>query len=251
MEKIMDVSFNRFRNAEHFQFMTDLRNQIVAATPATLNLEEVFPRFEAAYNALDSALRVDAGSVKTEQLVAADFRRDNTWSALNTAVKAMLLSPVQEQVDAAKAVERVFDLYGNVRKLSYNEETALVANLVADLEKPENAAHCATMGITPWVAALKTQNSDFQTLLNERNKEYANKESGDVKAARVVIDPVYYEIVTRLNALVTLGMASDEAKELIKELNQKIKYYESTIDSRSGGSNDEEEEEEPPAPEEN
>jgi SMC interacting uncharacterized protein involved in chromosome segregation len=162
----------------------------------------------------------------------------------------MLLSPVQEQVEAAKAIQRVFDLYGNVRKLSYNEETALLTNLITDLEKPENAAHCATLGITSWISALKAQNDGFQALLNERNREYANKDSGNVKEARLLTDPIYHEIVTRLNAMVTLGMASDEAKELIKELNQKIKYYESTVDSRSGGSDDEEEEE-PAAPEEN
>lgn len=241
MLKVFKVFLRKLRNGEYFQFMTDVKNLVTTATPAALNLDEVFVRFDTAYSSLDSVLRVDTGSVKTEQLVEADGGRDNTWSAVNMRTKATLLSPISKEAESAKIVKRVLDLYGNVRQLSYNEETALITNLVDDLEKAENAAHCATMGITRWVTALKTQNIDFQTLLNERNTEYANKESGDVKAARAVIDPIYDEIVTRTNAMVTLGMAGDEAAEFIKELNQKIKYYESTINLRGSKKDDEEE----------
>lgn len=247
MEQIANVSINRFRNGEHFQFITDVKDGIDKATPAVLNLETIYPKLEAAYQQLDKVLRVDTGSVKTEQLAEADTRRDNTWSALNLRVKANLLSPIQKEVDAARLIKRVIDLYGNVSRLSYNEETGLITNLVDDLEKEENTAHCATLGITRWIAALKEQNEAFQSLLNERNKEYANKESGDVRAARALVDPVYNEIVTRLNALVTLNMAGTEIQDFIKELNQKIKYYESTIATRSGKKSTEEEDQ-PVAP---
>lgn len=248
MEQITNVTLSKFRNGEHFQFMTDVKDGITTATPAALNLDAVFARFDTAYSALDSMLRVDAGSVKTEQLVVADGGRDDTWGALNLRIKATLLSPIEKEVEAAKRLKRVFDLYGNVRQLSYNEETGLITNLVDDLGKPDNDADCSTIKITQWVAALKERNEAFQTLLNERNKEYANKESGDVKAARIVIDPIYDEIVSRLNAMVTLDMASAEAQEFIKELNQKIKYYETTIASRAGVK-DNEEENEPPVTE--
>ena len=249
MELITNVTLSKFRNGEHFQFMTDVKDGITAATPAALNLDTVYPRFETAYTALDNVLRVDAGSVKTEQLVIADGGRDDTWSALNLRIRATLLSPIEKEVEAAKRLKRVFDLYGNVRQLSYNEETGLLTNLVDDLAKPDNDADCTTLKITQWVSALKERNEAFQTLLNERNTEYANKESGDVKAARIVIDPIYDEVVSRLNAMVTLDMASAEAQTFIKELNQKIKYYESTLAARAGR-NDSEEEEIPPITEE-
>jgi hypothetical protein len=58
--------------------MTDVKDGITAATPAALNLDTVYPRFETAYTALDNVLRVDAGSIKTEQLVIADGGRDDT-----------------------------------------------------------------------------------------------------------------------------------------------------------------------------
>lgn len=40
--------------------------------------------------------------------------------------------------------------------------------------------------------------------------------------------------------MATLGMASAEAQEFVKELNQKIKYYETTIAGRAGRNDNEE-----------
>ena len=80
--------------------------------------------------------------------------------------------------------------------MSYNEESAAISNLVDDLEAPANAPHCATTNIAGWVTLLKEQNNSFQTLLNDRNSEYANKNSGDVRAARLIIDPVYEKMTS-------------------------------------------------------
>lgn len=249
MLKILKVLLSKFRNGEHFQFMTDVKEMIVGATPAALNVEDEFTAFNAGYVKLDTELRVDQGSVLTEKLQAQDALRDSTWSALNERIKATLLCPVAEEVEAAKSLKRVFDLYGNIRYMSYNEETAAASNLTDDLESAENAPHCATIGITHWVTGLKTENSDFTNLLNQRNTEYANKNSGNVKEARLLIDPLYEEIVNRVNAMVTLKMTTPEIEKFIKQLNQKIKYYENTLATRAGRK-DSGEEDVPPIPDE-
>ena len=70
------------------------------------------------------------GSIKTEQINQLDLLRDKTWSALTGKVRVALLSPVAEEVESAKVLKRVFDLYGNVRKMSFNEETAALSNLI-------------------------------------------------------------------------------------------------------------------------
>ncbi len=248
MEQINSIYLSRLRNNEHFQFMTDVRNSIREVTPAALNLEPVFPKFNNALSRLNTAVLVDAGSVKTEKLSEFDSLRDATWSAIGGRIRATLLSPVEEEVESAKVLKRVYDLYGNIRNMSYNEETAALTNMVEDLEKPENAAHCETIGITGWVAALKRQNNDFQALLDARNAELAGKDSGDVKAARAEIDPVYREITDRINAMVTLEMTTPEMESFIRELNQRIKYYEDTLSMRAGRNAAEEEEELPASP---
>jgi uncharacterized coiled-coil DUF342 family protein len=234
MEKITKLVLSQLRNNEHFQFMTDVKNAMETATPASLNMETVFPEFISTYNDLNSALLVDQGSVKTEQLSALDELRDRTWSALGERIRATLICPVEAEAESAKALKRVFDLYGSIREMSYNEETAALTNLIEDLVKPKNAEHCNVLGMLHWVDALKQQNNDFQSLLDARNTELANKESGDVKAARDGIDPVYERIVERANALAELEMASTELQAFIRELNQRIKYYKETLVVRSG-----------------
>jgi len=242
MEFIQAIYLLRMRNNEHYQFMSDVANAINKATPTALQLDSVFPDFLAEIARLNNTLLIAQGSVKTELITVKDVTRDRTWSALNERVKASLLSPIEAEVASAKDVKRVFDLYGNVRNLSYNEESAAISNLIDDLEKTENAAHCATIGITTWVAALKQQNLDFQEMLDSRNVELANKDSGDVKAIRDAIDPIYQNMVKRINAQVTLEMATAVTDSFIREMNQRIKYYNETITARTGRNNTEEEE---------
>lgn len=234
MLKIIKVLFSKFRNGEFFQFMTDVKEMVIDATPAALNMKEEFAVFDAAYVKLDEELRVDQGSVLTEKLQNSDALRDNYWSALNERIKATLLCPFPEEVEAAKGLKRVFDLYGNIRYLSYNEQTAASSNLTDDLDKAKNAAYCATIGITHWVTELKTENVEFQNLLNQRNTEYANKNSGNVKEVRLAIEPLYEEIIDRINAMVTLKLVTPDIETFVKELNQKIKYYENTLALRAG-----------------
>jgi hypothetical protein len=236
MEQINSIHLYSLRNNEHFQFMTDVKKMIDTATPAVLHLETVYPRFTGAFDALNATLLVDRGSVKTETLSEFDTSRDCTWSGIKGRLRATLLCPFEEEVASAKALLRIFDLYGNIREMSYNEETAALTNLIEDLENRENATHCNTVGITGWVDALKQQNIAFQALLDERNEELAGKESGDVKTARAAIDPEYETMVQRMNAAVTLDMATPEIEKFIRELNQRIKYYNETLAARAGRS---------------
>jgi len=192
------------------------------------------PRSPTHLPVLNATLLIDQGSATTEQIASMDVVRDRTWSALNERVKSSMLSPIEAETESAKAVKRVLDLYGNVRTLSYNEESAAITNLVEDLEKNRNAAHCATLGIAAWVAALKQQNLDFQLLIDSRNIELANKDSTEVKKVREEIDPLYQNIVKRINAQVTLEIGTDVTDRFIRAMNQRIKYYNDTLAIRAG-----------------
>ena len=113
MERIENIVLNRFRNNEHFQYMTDVNGMVIKATPTALNVDGVFTKYSTAYINLDKVLRIDQGSIKTEQLTEFDSLRDNTWSVY-ARTKATLQSPIAEEAESAKIIKRVFDLYGNV-----------------------------------------------------------------------------------------------------------------------------------------
>lgn len=242
MNFIVNIPLTRLRHNDYFQYMADVKGLVVQATPATLNVEEEAVAFDNSFTALDEAINVDQGSVFTEKIQDADHRRDNTWTALNARVKATLFSPIPEEVEAAKHLERVFNLYGNIRNLSLKEQTAAATNLNNDLKKPKMAVHCQTIGITPWVLAHEAENTAVNDLQNQRDSEKANRNFAKAKEVRVVFDEVYNALINRVNAMVTLRMATPEIENFIIEVNQKIKNLETQLAARQGRSDSGEEE---------
>ncbi|WP_321348712.1 DUF6261 family protein [uncultured Draconibacterium sp.] len=236
MSYINNIPLPRLRNNDYFQFMADVNGLIAQATPTALNVEEESVAFDNSFTELDEAINVDQGSVLTEKIQDGDHRRDTTWTALNERVKATLFSPIPEEVEAAKHLERVFNLYGNIRKLSLKEQTAAATNLNNDLKDREMAVHCQTIGIMPWVLAHETENNAVNDLQNQRDSEKATNNAAKVKEVRLAFDEVYKELVNRINAIVTLRMATPEIENFILEVNQKIKNLETQLAARQGHS---------------
>lgn len=237
MIKILTLVLYKLRNGEYFQFMTDFKNLLQTLTPAAIHSEGEFADFNTALTKLDEELRVDQGSVLTEKIQNLDTDRDNTWRAIDMRIDATLLCTIDEEMEAAKSLRRVFDLYGDIRRITYNEETAGLTNLIGDLTKPKNAAFVTTCGLDSWVSHLNDLNVEFKAKQNERDTEQANKNSGNGKVVRTVIDPLYEKMVERVNALVSLNMQTPEIENFIIELNQKIKTLENTLAAREGRSN--------------
>lgn len=248
MFKIVKITLYKLRNGEYFQFMSAFKSLLEMLTPAAIHSEEEFTEFSAALIKLDDELRVDKGSVLTEELHALDFDRDSVWRAIDMRIDATLLCTVEKEMEAAKRLRRIFDLYGDIRKISFNEETAGLTNLLGDLAKEENVGFVTSCGLTKWANVLNDLNIAFVAKQNERDTELANKNSGNAKAVRIEIDPLYELMVERVNALVSLNMQTPELENFVKELNQKIKTLEITLAGREGRK-DNGEEEEPPAPE--
>uniref|UniRef100_UPI0032169CA1 DUF6261 family protein n=1 Tax=uncultured Draconibacterium sp. TaxID=1573823 RepID=UPI0032169CA1 len=245
MIKILSIILYKLRNAEYFQFMSDFKSLLEILTPAVIHSETEFAAFNTAFIKLDEELRVDQGSILTAELHAIDSDRDSMWRALDMRINATLLCTINEEMEAAQRLRRVFDLYGDIRKISFNEETAGLTNLLGDLNKPQNAGNVATCNLTTWVNVLNDLNVAFKAKQNERDTEQANKNTGNVKAVRIEIDPLYELMIERVNALVSLNMQTPELDNFIKELNQKIKTLENTLAARDGRKDSDEED--PPA----
>lgn len=234
MQKLENIALLRMRNNEHFQFMTDVDQLIITNQASELAIDSLYPAFKTALAAEDTAMRVELGSMKSKSIEELDKLRDKTWNAISLRVKATLLSPLASEAESAEFVSRIIDLYGDLRAKSYNEESAGLSNLVADLQLPANTEQVNKVGIQRWVTELKNQNDQFQTVFNERNAELAGRESGDVRAVRLQIDPIYLQMAEIINATIVMGIAKPAAISFVSQLNEKIKYYKTTMASRNG-----------------
>jgi hypothetical protein len=234
MEKIEFLRLYRLRNDEHYQFITDIKVLINKATAEELGIADINTSFNTAFNAEDTAMKVELGSSQSKAIRDLDAERDKTWNALSLRIDAAFICPVVAEAKAGEALKRVFNLYGDKRKAPYNEESAALTKLVADLLSPANKPHCETLGIIAWVEALKTQNEAFQAVLNNRNEELAGRTSGNTWAFREDVDKYYQKIVDRINSTIELNLAKPGVEKFVKEVNEKIAYYKNVIAIRKG-----------------
>lgn len=245
MTKIIRVVFSRFRNNDHYQFVTEFLTRITTASPATLNIEAKMPEFNAAYGAMDAVYKKSNSSQFTPLIGGADTRRDSYCSAITMRLRATLLGPDEAEIEAAQKIKALFDVHGNVRKLPLKAESAAITNIIQDLEERENATYCATLGITNWVDALKTENLTVQNLTEQRRQETVDQDNEEYKLLREAVDTAYEKIVSRINALVELEMSTPEIDNFIQLTNNQINDYENELAARQGRSNSEPEDETP------
>lgn len=238
MNRIEILNLTKLHNNEHYQFMTDVDALILKCVASELGINDTYPLFKQALTAEESALRAENGSSRSEALAALDVNRDQTTNAISLRVKSALLSPIADEVASAKALQRIIDQYGDVRSLPYNEESAALTNMVNDLQKPENSVHLEKVCIQTWVPILKQENDDFIALFNERNEELSGRDSGNVRAARLKLDPLYREMMDTINASFIVKLAKPIAASFVSQLNEKIKYYETSLATRRSNKKD-------------
>lgn len=232
MNKLEIFYPNLLHNAEHYQFMVETKAFIDTYTAETLGITNFFPSFIEALARENAALKVEKGSALSEDAQKCEISRDKTWKSSDYRIKSALLSPLPEEVESAKVLKRIFDVYGDIRRHPNNQESAEMSNLVEDLLKPENAPHLKNVNLHRVIQEMKKQNEKYIAIVSDRNVEVSNRESGDVKAARMEVDPVYEEIVETINATITLKLARPEVAKFVEEHNQRIKVYETTLRAR-------------------
>lgn len=242
MEQVNVISLLDLRNSEYCELIVDMKTLLPGVLPQNAKVDELMARFTPVFEKLDEANRVDMGSVMTALIQTADKERGTTWKGMDLIVDAYLNSPVQAQLDSAIALRRVFDVYGDFRKRGYDAESSDGRNLVQDLEKLENDEHCKRIKLNTWVPLYKGQLETFKELQNQRDNERGYKSSGDVKAVRALMDPLYREIIDMVHAFIMVGMATPEMENFVVIMNQKIKRYKDLLAARQGRKDGEEDE---------
>lgn len=229
MTKIESIKLPNLDNNTHYLFMADF-SELVSTYPASiLGLEVLYGNFQNNLKLEDLALRAEQGSIVSKTLEQLDQLRDKTWNAINMRVKATLLSPLEEESQSAQVLERILHLHGDVYSMTYKEQSLALTNLTNELLLPANEIHVDRVGFPVWVFELKILNEQFLAIYNERNLEFAGRESTDVKSVRTLIDPVYHQLVEKMNASIILDFARPEVINFVNKLNEKIKYYQTTL----------------------
>lgn len=246
--KINSIYLQRLRNEEHFEFHTEFKALIVKHYIKELN-EPLYSRYVIDYNMLDAALEIIRKSVRTDDLVQADSKRDETFYGLRHAVESAIRHFDADKRHAAQYLDNIFDHYGNIATVSRDQQTASIYNLIQELRMSNKGADLTTLGLTDWVNELEKNNKKYQETLEARYAEKEAQPERKMLEARNVIDAYYHNYCKFIEVHCTIIDPSEpNTQVMIKALNLRIAHYKELINRRAGArkKKDGEEEEVPP-----
>jgi len=230
--KIQKIHLINLRNEEHYQFQTDFKGLVDRYTPAALGIEVAYAVYLVLYGDEGTALDMIRKSAVTEKITEADLLRDFTFRGLRDAIKAAGNHFNPSVKEAAARLQVALNHYGNITLKPYDEETAAIAALIADL-RTTYAPDATLTGINDWINELQTNNTAFDTLKKERYTEEAGKTQLRMKEVRTEIDATFRTITERINALIIVNGEATYA-EFVNELNQRIENYQNLLAQRQG-----------------
>ncbi len=230
--KILNLKSEKLRNEEHYQFQTEFKALVERFTPATLGIEEAFAAYLPLYANETEALDIITKSAVTDEIANADHLRDSNYRGLCDTVKGASNHFSDKKREAANRIQIVIDHFGNINAKTYDEQTAAIKSLIADLNG-QYAADVETLRLDEWLTELQANNNAFEALMNERYSDDAGKTQLRMKEVRKEVDTAYRTITTRIDALVVVNGLETYAP-FIKELNIRVEKFNNTLAQRKG-----------------
>lgn len=192
--KIMNIKSEKLRNEEHFQFQSELIELVERFTPVTLGIEAAFAAYLPLYANEAEALDVIRKSAVTDEIANADHLRDTTFRGMCYTVKGATNHFIPKKREAAERIQIAIDHFGNINAKPYDEQTASIKTLLADLNTTY-ADDVATLRLEEWITELQVDNNAFEALMNERYSDDAGKTQLKMKEVRKEVDAVYRTIL--------------------------------------------------------
>ena len=232
MKQIISIYLRNLQNDEHHKFHFDIKNLVDKETAEKLKIKPLFLSYLTALEAEDAAIKVEQGSLETTTITEADEYRDVLERGFYKFIESQTMSFDPAIRTAAEHILRKLDQYGDLRYLPYNKETDNIRNRNAEL-RTNYAADLTTAQANEWIAKIDEANEKFDSHFGSRANELAARLSGNVRNARIAVDPAYQAIVNQINALVLVEGEANYA-EFIDRVNYYINYYKTGIAARRG-----------------
>jgi hypothetical protein len=228
MEKIKAIYFSYLRAEAHYEYLTQFKTMLDTWSLVKTVVANQYDDFVARLNREGELLNEMRKSDYTAQIAEADQRVDRDLVGINATVTAALHHFNHDVVLAAQSLHNRLQAFGEIGAKSYEEETAAVNLLLADLASPEYATKVAIVELTPWVAELTDAEAAFEKLLFQRYEEASAKVQGRLVDARRDTEAAYRPITDRIVAAVLMSDDPELLKFLqgfIAELNVIITYF--------------------------
>ena len=191
----------RLRNAEHF----DLFENIVLHGNTLVLPASVLPSwnvFTGAFHHEDLVFKRPARREETELIQQAHKKRKTSYLAYKRFLEAASYSETTAVQEAAVALLKMLDNYAAAYYAPMTEASALIVNLLEDLEKARYAAMLALLpGAAELVAHIRRDNTAFMDIYSGRTfGEEELKVEGSMSDARKAVDKEFANLADTVNA---------------------------------------------------
>ncbi len=230
--KLKSINLRKLRNAEHYQYHTEVNDLVVAATAESLNISTLFSAYQQHLKNEGTAMNVILKSEFTDDLVDADNERDSTFRGFYDQVKSGTNHFNPDIKAASERIMFVLKDTGNLNELPFNEQTATTSALIDKL-RTENADDLSTTNTSVWVDEIEAKNNAFENLAKTRYTKEAGKTSLRMKEVRLDVDTIYRKMVQLVNALILVNGEADYT-HFVNELNERIDKYNLILAQREG-----------------
>ena len=220
-EMILYFNLTKLRLMNFYQVMTNVQLFLSQEDLETLKLKDAAKVFDEKYKAFDAAVQPMRGDVDTKELNKLDERRDKALMGLYGHVRVFTGFPEEAKATAAQQLQAILLKYDKAPQTKpLREETAIVSNVVSDLEVADAKAKLTLIGADKWLDELKDANKKFEAAYNARTQRNMDL-VGQTKEKRIALDDEYRRLAHTINALATLG-GEAPYKRLMSSINADI-----------------------------
>jgi hypothetical protein len=193
----------RLRNAEHFHLFDSIILYIQEKDEIKPpGLVPVCNDFIRTFGTENKLYKKAVGKEETVLIMEAHRKRKKSYMALKYSVKAAYYSDTASLRSAAGSILEVMRNYSRACYAPLTEASALITNLIEDLEEANRAAKVALIaGAEEAIASLKLHNDTFiaryagRTLIQEEEKM-----DGNMQEARILTDQMFDVLADSINA---------------------------------------------------
>ena len=244
MKEILKANLNNARNAEHYQFHSDVLSIVTVEVATAQKIDGLRSEYAALFDKENTAFIQNRAYESTKEVEAKDRVRDDLFLYIKQTVDSNLYCPVATKKAAAEKLAYVMKPYRSANSKAFAENTAQVTNLVADFQSEANAGYVELLGLTDAVEQLKTANNEFNAIYMGRSGEKLVRASTEnMKSIRPKVDTAYRSLASAINALyqvnslVTRSESTEaELGSLIDGVNGLIVQLHQTLSIRGAGS---------------
>jgi hypothetical protein len=225
--------FESLRNDGHVSLNRLFIEEVEEFGPSELGILALYTPYKALVAEEESVLDMIFGSRLTAKIEALDAERDHLYRGVTDVVKGDLNHYDPAKRAAAAAVDGVFKHYGDATRRPMNEQTAVVYDVIRELNEPANLPLVTLLELPAWLTALEKVNRELELTMAERFAELSKRPEQRMKTVRREVDKQLRAILDKVEAMGRTGSPFFNPA-FVKEVNELMIYYKDLHARESG-----------------